>query len=133
MRTSMAHYCLPLLLMGMTGCSGGTSSLPKAPVAGIVTYQGRPLSTGRVVFYHQSGQAVAGDVGADGVFKLIAFQSRNQVAIECVGPEQPNPNGRPRILPGRSLIPNRYTDFSTSGLTIEVKPGQNQADFALTD
>ena len=135
MRTFL--YVLVLLLMiTAIGCSGGGVSLPTAPVVGTVTYRGKPLNAGRIIFFHPSGQAVGANIAADGSFRLAAFQGKNQVAVELFGPRRPNPipDGRPRMLPGPSLIPDRYTDSRTSGLTLNVKPGENsRAEFTLKD
>ena len=131
---SIARHCLPLMLAVAMGCGSDKIVLPTAPVAGTVTYQGQPLSGGRIVFLHPSGQAVGGDLGADGDFKLVAFQGKNQVAVECF--EQPNSNlkGGPRTMTsGKSLTPSHYTEFGTSGLTFDVKPDENKAEFALKD
>lgn len=130
---SILRCFLPLILLVTIGCGGQSGAMPKATVTGTVTYQGKPLSAGRVVFFHPSGQAVGGDLGANGAFKLVAFQGKNQVAVECF--EQPNPDlkGGPRSMMARkSLIPGRYAEFSTSGLTFEVKPGENKSQFSLT-
>ena len=132
---SIFRRFLPLMLMVVViGCGDGRVKLPTAPVAGTVTYQGKPLGTGRIVFFHPSGQATAADLAADGTFKLAAFQGKDHVAVECFEPEQPSPTPKGRLLIRKSLIPERYTDFSTSGLTFEVKPGENnKAEFTLKD
>jgi hypothetical protein len=129
---------LPLMLISivMLGCGDGRVKLPTAPVAGTVTYQGKPLTAGWIAFVHPSGQGAGADIAADGTFKLAAFQGKNQVAISCYAPEpsNPDPHARPMVQQAKSLIPRRYTNYSTSGLTLEVKPGQdNRADFTLTD
>ena len=117
----------------LLGCGGNKSVLPTATVSGTITYQGKPLTVGEVIFFHKSGQAVSGEIGTDGTFKLAAFQGKNQVAVDSRAPDQPNPNsgGRPRVFPGKSLIPNRYADASTSDITIDVKPGDNKLDITL--
>jgi hypothetical protein len=126
---------LPLLLILVMGCGDGRVHLPTAPAAGVVTYRGKPLSKGRIIFVHLSGQAVATDLAADGTFNLAAFQGKNQVAIECCAPDQPKPNPNSRFaLAVKSLIPVRYTEPGTSGLTLDVKSGEkNEAKFALED
>lgn len=131
----MGMRCLlPLLMIVVLGCGDGRVKLPTASVTGTVTYQGKPLGTGRIIFYHPSGQAAGVDLTTDGSFGLAAFQGNNQIAIECFAPEQPSANVKGRSLARKSLIPERYTDYRTSGLTLEVKPSENnKAEFALTD
>lgn len=133
------HYLLLLLLMMVViGCGDGRVKLPTAPVAGTVSYQGKPLTKGRIIFFHPSGQAAAADLAPDGAFNLVAFQGMNQVAISCFETDQPivtnNPHGRASLSPPKSLIPARYVEPGTSGLTFEVKPGgDNKATFVLND
>lgn len=123
------------LVVIASGCGNGNIVLPTAPVAGTATYQGKPLCCGRIIFFHPSGHAKSADIVADGVFNLDAFQGKNQVAVECFGPNKSTPTskGGPRsITSDVSLIPSRYAEFSTSGLTFDVKPGEtNRAEFAL--
>ena len=127
----MIRCFLPLMLTVALGCGGDKLGLPTAPVSGTVAYRAKPLSGGRIVFFHPSGQAVGADIGVDGSFRMVAFQGKNQVAVEYY--EQPNGGeGGPRSLTARkSLIPSRYAEFGTSGLMFEVKPGDNTADFDL--
>jgi hypothetical protein len=129
----LAQCFLSLMLVAGLGC--GHAGLPTAPVTGTVTYKSRPLSGGRIAFYHSTGRAVGADIGADGAFKLIAFQGKNRVAIECfVEPQSTRQIGGSRTFAAtKSLIPVRYTEFDTSGLTFEVKAGSNQADLTLKD
>jgi hypothetical protein len=121
-----------LMLFAIMGCGDGRVKLPTAPVTGTVTYQGKPLTTGRIAFFHPSGQAAGAKLEADGTFKLSAFQGSNRIAIECNEPES-DTGGRRGVRP-KSLIPERYINYTASGLTLEVKPGEkNTAEFMLTD
>jgi hypothetical protein len=132
----ISYRLLSLLLLVLTGCGDGRVKLPTAPVAGVVTYQGRPLITGRVAFLHPSGQGAAVSLAADGTFNLIAFQGKNQVAIQSYESDKSNTgsDAGPVGWPVKSLIPTRYAEFSTSGLTIDVNPGnENHARLTLTD
>jgi hypothetical protein len=133
---STLRRSLPLVLaVTLLGCGDGSVKLPTAPVVGKVTYQGKPLGMGRMIFFHPSGQAAAADLTPAGTFSLIAYQGKNQVGIECFGPERPGaPSGRrPLLVPPKSLIPARYVEPATSGLTLDVKAGNNEAEFVLKD
>lgn len=124
--------CLLLLMLAIVGCGDGRVKLPTAPVTGTVTYQGKPLSSGNIAFFHPSGQAAGAKLEADGTFKLSAFQGSNKIAIECNEPA--SDTGRRMGKRPKSLIPERYVNYTTSGLTLEVKPGEkNTAEFTLTD
>jgi hypothetical protein len=135
MTMGILRFIAVMLIVAATGCGDGKVKLPTATVEGTVTYRGKPLGTGKILFFHESGQAGATDIAADGTFKLIAFQGKNEVAVECFDPEKPNPNsaGRPSKSPGKSLIPRHYAEAGTSGLTLDVKPGENKATFPLKD
>lgn len=129
------RLCLPLALVAAMGCGDGRVKLPTAPVAGTVTYQGKPLGFGKIIFFHPSGQAAGSNIAADGAFKLTAYQGQNRVAIECFEADRPgSTKARSRMMTDKSLIPDRYANYSTSGLTFEVKPGEdNKAEFTLKD
>lgn len=125
-----------LLTGGVLGCGDGRVKLPTAPVTGIVTYQNKPLGTGRVLFFHSSGHAAGADLAVDGSFHVSAYQGQNQVAFECDAPglQNPNADSRANMWSSKSLVPERYTNHTTSGLTFEVKPGENsRAEFSLED
>lgn len=128
---------LLLLLTATIGCGDGRVGLPTAPVAGTVTYQGKPLASGRILFLHPSGQGAAADIAADGTFKLTAFQGKNQVVVACFTQEPPNPDPKApfaRPQQGKSLIPDRYNSCNTSDLSFDVEPDKdNRADITLKD
>jgi hypothetical protein len=123
-----------LALVAAVGCGGGKVKLQSASVQGTVVYQGKPLGKGHIIFFHESGQAKATDLATDGTFKLTAFQGKNRIAVECYEPEKANPNsyGRATLSLGKSLIPHRYTEAGTSGLSHDVTPGDNKVTFTLT-
>lgn len=100
-----------------------------APVRGKVTYQGKPLTSGVVMFQPQNGPPARGQIQPDGAFELEllgeglgAPLGPNKVRISSR--EQPKDTGA-EIGLGKLLIPKRYTDFDTSGLQVEVTPGQS--------
>jgi len=128
------RYSLPLMLTVLLGCGDGRVVLPEAPVAGTVTYQGKPLSKGRIVFFHPSGQAKGADIGVDGAFNLVAFQGKNQVMVILREPDGSNLSpGGPPLVRGKSLVPERYAEPGSTDLSFDVEPGENKAEFELKD
>jgi hypothetical protein len=129
---SLKHWWL-LVLVVAVGCGDGRVKLPTASVSGTVAYQGKPLPGGRILFQHSTGQAAAADLATDGSFKLLAFQGKNQVAVYCYQCEGLIVGVPPR-KPVKNLIPSRYNEPANSGLTFDVKPGEdNKAQFTLKD
>jgi hypothetical protein len=127
---------LVILIVVAPGCKDRGIALPTAPVAGKVTYQGKPLGFGTVTFFHPSGHAASAKIAADGTFTLNAYQGKNQVSIECFESDRPGSTKvRSRDMSdNKSLIPDRYANYSTSGLTFEVKAeGNDKAEFTLKD
>ncbi|QDV70001.1 hypothetical protein Poly24_37200 [Rosistilla carotiformis] len=126
----VATCCFALVGCGPSGHPG------LIPVSGKVTIDGEPLQTGTVEFIPDTskgttGQVAFGQIGADGTFQLRTFEPNDGVkpgsykvgvqAMEVVpfDPEAPEPPS------DKSLIPTRYADAITSGLTAEVKPESN--------
>ncbi len=124
---------LSAVAMSSAGC--GKEDRELAPLAGKVMYEGEPLRFGAVVFEHEYGQPATAAIQPDGAFELVTrgeaagtVVGTRRVRIACY--EGQNPSRRsgsdgPAEL-GRSLIPERYTSFETSGLVVEVRPGANE-------
>lgn len=139
------HYgliCFSIVFLG-AGCSG-PSQLETAPVKGTVTYKGKPLKFGNVSFRPEAGSPSTGRIQEDGTFTLStygdgdgAIVGTNQVSITATerdaGQEKEvDPNTE--LTVSKSLIPSKYTSFSTSELTAEVKAGDvNEFNFELKD
>jgi hypothetical protein len=121
---------LCLLLALLTGCGrGGT---PTYEVSGTVTWNGKSLPEGDIVFYPVDG-AVAPDAGkvVDGRFHFRARAGRKRVEIRASREEGPI-DPVMKSVPRRSYIPRRYND--RSALTADVTPGgDNRYVFELTD
>jgi hypothetical protein len=143
--------CLACALL--SGCGG-----PKvAPVRGKVTYDGKPVTGGKIMFYPESGRMAIGEIGADGTYTLTTFHSGDgalvgphRVAIEStsVGPgtmQSPKsieeeielskkgaPGGK-ILVAGKVewLVPQKYSLPETSGLTAKVGSGPNEINFDI--
>lgn len=134
------------------GC--GSPGPLTAPVSGKVTYAGRPVTEGTILFWSTTGGTVAsGPLGTDGSYRLIthpnaegAVLGSHRVTIRAVKlldanavPKSPDAKGAfgplaNDVNPARLqwIVPQRYEDRQTSPLTAEVKPGQNTIDFTLS-
>jgi len=137
MTTTRFHTGLLLLpLLAALGCSGNN----RASVTGKVTFDGKPLKEGRILFVPDQANPgpSAGAPIRDGTYSVAAangvFIGKNKVQINAVrgtGSKIPSP-----FTPGEmidevaEMIPKRYninTEFSR-----EIKPGANQFDFDMT-
>jgi hypothetical protein len=107
-----------------------------APVSGKVTYRGKALDHGQIVFVHDSGELGASEIAADGTYELKAAVGANRVMVECT--DAPNLSsidpkvGRPLRIP-KSFIPEKYQDYQGSGLKMDVIDGPNEKDWTLVD
>jgi hypothetical protein len=128
---------LLVLSSAVSGC-GGSNRMKTAIVKGQVTYKGRPVPNGTVLFIpSDQGPSATGELQKDGTYVLTTHQKGDGavlgkhnvviVAMEDTSdklPEQRNP------LPP-SIVPDRYTSAATTDLTAEVKDVENVIDFNL--
>jgi len=127
------------LLLSLAGCE---SDSKVGSVHGVVRLDGKPLATGTVRFLPAAGRAATGKIQSDGTFSLGTYKEsdgalvgKHQVAIIAfeVGPMPiRTEGGRPPATPTKPLVPKRYMAPGTSGLTAEVKPGNNEFEFDLS-
>jgi hypothetical protein len=130
---------LIVLAVAASGCT--RSDNPKTyPVNGKVTYRGQPVTSGMVLLTPvESGHAATGNLDKDGSFSLTTFQKddgavpgRYQVAVQVFPAEGAG-------LPGAEFggksppLPQKYASAASSGLTAEIKAGENQLDLPLKD
>jgi hypothetical protein len=112
-------------------------------VKGVVRLDGKPLTTGTVRFVPEAGRAATGEIQSDGSFVLGtwgksdgAVVGKHRVAIIAFQQTESDGGTRPRDVTAvnpsvKPLVPARYMAIGTSGLTFDVKPGNNPADFDL--
>lgn len=126
------------LVLPLAGCG---KSVETGTLSGKVTFKGKPLEFGSVMVQPQQGGPVArGTIGPDGTYSMTidgkpgAPIGVNNVRVTCFAGQRPGANsGGGEASVGDSLIPERYTRFSSSGLEVEVKPGENSPyDIPLT-
>lgn len=144
--------CLVLMLL-FVGC-GETVDVDRpetAPVTGSVTYNGQPVEGATVTFMAgaSGGRGAVGTTDASGKFQLTTFEAGDgaipgayKVKIAKTVGGAPTaeggeimapPTGGPPTSEEKDELPVKYKDESTSGLTADVKDGDNDFPFELTD
>lgn len=120
-----------LLAATLVGC--GNNDRPLAPVTGQVLYRGEPLAFGSVTFQPAGGQPARADIGPDGKFELATpgqgaggVVGHNRIRVTSFEGQAPTAAAAGDAPLGKSLIPERYTSYTTSGLEVEIQQGNNE-------
>jgi len=135
-----------LCCLVFTGCG---ERLPETvPVSGSVTWQGKPLTSGRVVFHPQEiaeglpRRPATGDLDQQGRFKLTTFRGGDgavpgdyRVCVFSYLSDQTAAEDDVSIPETVWRIPERYGDPRQSGLSATIPAGSQPLsfDFDLTD
>lgn len=124
--------CVAVIVTGVAGCSGRRTKPGYVTVNGIVRYEGKPLQSGSVLF----APAVPGDTGmalieTNGSFSVMLAPGDYTVAVRCYK-EDATASERDVYTPPTSLIPERYTDAKTSGLTVSATGGMAPVSLSLS-
>ncbi|WP_254506719.1 DUF4198 domain-containing protein [Anatilimnocola floriformis] len=143
-----------LIVVGVLGC--GSKGAPLAPVTGRVTLDGQPLAGATVCFMREGSPKWSfGQTDADGKFALTtiaendgAYLGLNQVTVSqpaatsastapnrpAVGVPAPDEYFKQLAKSAASqpkLVPEKYQQLGASGLSAEIKAGQNLIDLPL--
>ena len=137
-------FTMPIFL----GC--GPSRPETATVTGKITFQGKPVPEGTIIFYPENGRSASGRIQADGTYTLTTFEKgdgailgNHTVTIEAVRfPQGAQPKSlEEEIAMGKKtksqntnpvwFVPQQYADQTTSNLTAKVTSGSNTIDFKL--
>lgn len=130
--------CLFGGMLFAAGCGGRSDLPPVAPVHGVVTYEGQPLPRGMVYFVPTAADAKApmasGEIGPEGKYVLYTSDQKGALVgshrVRVFATEKPK--DETDTFP-KLLIPERYNDEATSGLTYDVKAGvDNEINITLT-
>ncbi len=143
--TRVARVLVCLLASSCIAACGRTDSRPEtARVNGTVTYEGQPLTTGRVSFVKRTNaggsysRPAVGVIDERGRYEMTTFTEGDGVVpgeyvvvVESLGAEL-DPEDFAKGLERESLIPERFASVETSGLTIVID-GDLEHDIVLTD
>jgi len=126
------HLLLGAVLFAV-GC-GEVSGLPLASVEGSVTYDGKLLEHGKVVFSPQGatpGPAAYGNIQPDGSFVMQttghegAAVGSHKVTVHCRRPLTPAEIQQRSLKNTESLIPAKYWRKKESPLAFDVEAGED--------
>jgi hypothetical protein len=126
-------------LLAMSGCGSASHELETSPVNGRVTLDGQPLPSGYVFVLPERGRMAKGAIQSNGTFTLGTYRSddgaqvgrHGVIVTEVPGDERTAAGAREKV---RVSVPRRYANASTSGLVVDVQPGQrNEVELQLTN
>jgi hypothetical protein len=126
-------------LLFTSGCGGDVPET--APVRGTVTVDGKPISgfkNAAVAFTPSAGRAAKSVISSkDGSFELSTYKSgdgarlgQHSVAVSATVDDR-TAQSEERYAGVRFVIPEKFSKGDTSGLTYEVKPGDNSIKIEL--
>lgn len=139
---------LAVCLAGVIGCGKGRPGTVR--VTGVVTLDGSPVEGASVTFYPaEGGRPASGTTDAQGKFTLTTFESGdgappgnyNVTVIKMAGgkatADEQAGSGEEALMgaedtEGVSLLPAKYGNVKTSGLSVEVKAGMEPVNLSLT-
>lgn len=131
---------LAVLLTACLVCAAGCGRRPTlVPVSGRVTLDGKPLEFGSVMIQPTAGPAARGTIRPDGGFTVGTFAPGDgaivgpaTVRVACYEQQRPGaPPPQGELALGKSLIPEKYAQFETSGLTATVAAGMAPLEIGL--
>jgi hypothetical protein len=104
-------------------------------VTGHVTYQGKPLEQGSIVFLSPHSRQVTGEIKNGEIVNVTTFHENDGIAAgeyEVAITSRDRSEKYKNNMAPPSLIPDRYADVSTSGLKAEIQSsGKNVLQFEL--
>jgi hypothetical protein len=117
---------------------------PKGSVSGKVTYQGKPLTAGFVLFTPEKGSVVDARIDNEGNYRAenipvgtakISVRADAGVNTEALrnmsNPRDPSEMAKAMIPQSRAPDLGNYKDPEKSGLTYDVKKGPQEHDIEL--
>jgi hypothetical protein len=149
----LVRYLLSLvaglgLVYHLSGCSADPNMPKLGKVSGKVSYQGKPLDAGRVVFTPVAGkggesdQGASGEISSDGSYEMTTFNTgdgvvlgQHIVTVVVQKGEMPKPDANSHInyvLP-KNATPAKYATADKSPLRCTVVAEGMTFDIELKD
>ena len=131
---------LGAILAGLALTAGCHQSPPLFKTRGVVTFRGKPLTTGVVAFHHTDAKSplVTGDIRADGTFELGTLQPDDgaaageyRVTVTSMTPGHGVEGTDADYRPPQPLIPLKYMRLDETDLKATVRSA-NDNDLKLS-
>jgi hypothetical protein len=141
-------FCLSLpVLFCLAGCSG-SGNPPTYPVTGVLTQAGKPLEGATIVFVpsDKEGEGASAKSGPGGKYEVSTFESNDgarpgnykikvmKYQVEtgaAVDENSPGYNPDKQPPPPKNLLPPKFANQETSGITYQVPAKASTFDFDL--
>ena len=147
-------YLVALLALAASGCDATPEGqVPTAPVEVTVTYKNQPVEEAVITFANSVGNPPAfGRTDKNGVAQMSTYKTNDGATLgthmvsvvkqEFDNAKEDAPQDSPDYTPTpgasplpvvKDLLPKKYSLPTTSGLTAEVKKGENGLALELVD
>jgi hypothetical protein len=127
----VAQAILAAALLGFAGCGSDL-----VDVSGTVTFDGTPLTSGRVVFQSPGKPMAVGELGPGGHYTVKTGTQHGippgDYTVTVSSYELGQSTGRGNPPPARLVTPAKYNNAKTSDLAAAVRPDNKTFDFSLT-
>ncbi|MGD0039728.1 MAG: hypothetical protein ABSE84_04780 [Isosphaeraceae bacterium] len=122
MRTGACWFVLAVVLLSSCwgcGSNAGPYVGKTVPVKGKVTYKGKPLTRGEILFEPDSGREANGNIQPDGTFELSTFKAGDGA---IPGKHRVAVSGTSK----KDAVPVKYKNTSSSKTEVEVAEGKSE-------
>jgi hypothetical protein len=130
----LARWSLFGLLLASLAASSGCGSSRVGKVSGKVLLDGNLVAGGTVTFLDAGHNAVSGVIKEDGSYTVDGV-AVGTAKISVGAPQNKNPfagrQGRRGKPVGTALVPEHYKNPEKSGLTYDVRAGEQEHDIEL--
>jgi hypothetical protein len=143
MHSTCRAFFLVFLCLAIAGCGSGRP--PMGKVKGTVNYKGQPVANGAITFEVAGNRPASGKISSGEIIDVVTFEPNDGVPVgtakvavianSAVASSAPPAGSDPGVgtkigadyMGGNAkpLIPAKYNNPKTSGLTFEIKKGDN--------
>jgi hypothetical protein len=122
--------CFAAGLAAVAGCGDSSNRSPLGKIVGTVKYRGKPVS-GTLIFETSGARSAYGKIVDGRITEVTTYADGDgaplglaRIAVFVAPPENPAGTAQEQDV-FRSMIPAKYNDPATSGLTLQVVAGEN--------
>ncbi|MEY4179432.1 MAG: hypothetical protein RLY70_3006 [Planctomycetota bacterium] len=137
-RTFLAYGTMVLASVAFTGCGGG-DGVARGNLQGKVTLKAGSLPAGCTVAFSGGTGGGSATIDSSGAYKLSEGIPVGSYRVSIVPPatSQSPEEAMKAAMSGKAMdatggVPAKYLDPAQSGLTVDVKAGDNTANFELS-